>query len=170
LDFSRAISSSRSSHSRSFRAVAAPASARSRHARASHVQLLEAPRLLRLIASFREAGDTRRMIRVKRLSTLQEAISVFKVSYAISVTLTALRIASKCGSFIAFANNPGGVSKFTHYPPQVPFGCIVTTWINNALRLFTSEQSTASNLVSGGQQRLGDREAERLCGLEVEAP
>src|SRR5580700_9150509 len=31
LDFSRAISSSRSSHSRSFRAVAAPASARSRH-------------------------------------------------------------------------------------------------------------------------------------------
>src|SRR5580700_1683308 len=31
LDFSRAISSSRSSHSRSFKAVAAPASARSRH-------------------------------------------------------------------------------------------------------------------------------------------
>ena len=31
LDFSRAISSSRSSRSRSFRAVAAPASARSRH-------------------------------------------------------------------------------------------------------------------------------------------
>jgi hypothetical protein len=31
LDFSRAISSSRSSRSRSFRAIAAPASARSRH-------------------------------------------------------------------------------------------------------------------------------------------
>jgi hypothetical protein len=31
LDFSRAISSSRSSRSRSFRAVAAPANARSRH-------------------------------------------------------------------------------------------------------------------------------------------